>query len=140
LSIRVYYDDIDFRLRGWKKIRKLAEKVIWNEKKIPGDLNFILTNDSKLKKMNLQFLKHNYYTDVISFNYGDGKIIEGEVYISIDTVKRNASNYKVSYYSELVRVIIHGILHLCGYDDKNSESRNVMRKIEDLWLRAFEEI
>jgi rRNA maturation RNase YbeY len=140
LSIRIFYDNIDFRLKGWRKIKKVIDKVIWDEEKVSGDLNFILTNDNILKKMNLKFLKHNYYTDVISFNYGSGKRIDGEVYISIDTVKRNAINYEVSYNSELVRVIIHGVLHLCGYGDKSPEEKKEMRKREDLWLRVFEEM
>jgi probable rRNA maturation factor len=140
LSIRIFYDNIDFRLKGWRKIKKIIDKVIWDEEKVSGDLNFILTNDNILKKMNLKFLKHNYYTDVISFNYGNGKRIDGEVYISIDTVKRNAVNYEVSYNLELVRVIIHGVLHMCGYMDKSPEEKREMRKLEDLWLRVFEEM
>lgn len=140
MSIRIFYDNIDFRLRGWRKIRKVIDKVIWNEGKISGDLNFILTNDSILKKMNVKYLKHNYYTDVISFNYGEADRVSGEVYISIDTVKRNAINYKVSYNSELIRVILHGVLHLCGYDDKSDKEKNEMRIREDLWLRVYEEM
>jgi probable rRNA maturation factor len=137
LSIRIYYDDIDFRVRGWKKITKIILKVISEEKRISGDLNFILTNDTNLKKINVEFLKHNYYTDVISFNYSEGKKIDGEIYISIDTVKRNSINYKVSYKLELVRVIIHGVLHLCGYDDKSPGEKIEIRGREDFWLKTF---
>jgi probable rRNA maturation factor len=137
LSIRVFYDDIDFRLKDWKKIKKLIKEVISDEGKISGDLNFIMTNDSVLKKLNLEFLKHNYYTDVISFNYSDRNRINGEVFISIDTVKINAINYKVSYNKELIRVIIHGVLHLCGYDDKNRKAKIEIRRMEDFWLRKY---
>jgi rRNA maturation RNase YbeY len=127
-------------LKGWRKIKKLIEKVISDEKKASGDLNFILTDDITLKKMNVKFLKHNYFTDVISFDYGVGKKMNGEIYISIDTVKRNALNYKVSYNSELVRVMLHGVLHLCGYKDKSFEEKNEMNRLEDSWLKRLEEI
>lgn len=140
MSINIYYDKIDFRLKGWRKIKKLIEKVISDEKKASGDLNFILTDDITLKKMNVKFLKHNYFTDVISFDYGVGKKMNGEIYISIDTVKRNALNYKVSYNSELVRVMLHGVLHLCGYKDKSFEEKNEMNRLEDSWLKRLEEI
>ena len=108
--------------------------------KISGDLNFILTNDRILKEINVQFLKHNYDTDVISFNYGDESTISGEVYVSIDRVKINAKNYKVSYNNELLRVIIHGVLHLCGYVDSTEVEKELMRRQEDSWIKIYEEI
>jgi probable rRNA maturation factor len=140
LSIRIFYDEVDFRLKGWKKVKKVIEKVISDEKKISGDLIFILTNDTFIKKLNAKFLKHNYYTDVISFDYGDEKKVEGEIYISIDTVKINALNYKVSYSLELIRVFIHGVLHLCGYEDKSKKDRREMRKKEDFWMNMYERL
>lgn len=140
MSIRIFYDDVDFRLKGWRKIQKLIERVISDEKKISGDLIFIFTNDTNLKKLNEKFLKHSYYTDVISFDYGNGDRINGEIYISIDTVKINSINYKVSYTSELIRVIIHGVLHLCGYDDKGNKKKSKMRRMESFWLKIYEEM
>ncbi len=104
---------------------------------IPGDLNFIITNDESLKEINRKFLNHDYYTDVISFRYSKGNIIDGEVYISKDTVKSNAKNYKVSYKKEMLRVIVHGILHLCGFDDKTKFQKQRMRKMEDYWLNEY---
>jgi rRNA maturation RNase YbeY len=138
LSIRIFYDEVDFRLKGWKRVKKVIEKVISDEKKISGDLIFILTNDTFIKKLNKKFLKHNYYTDVISFDYGDEKTVEGEIYISIDRVKINALNYKVSYNLELLRVFIHGVLHLCGYEDKSKKERSEMRRKEDFWMNIYE--
>jgi len=140
LSVRIFYDEIDFRLKGWGKVKRLIEKVISDEKKISGDLNFILTNDKILKEINIKFLKHNYYTDVVSFNYSDKNKINGEIYISIDTVKLNAKNYKVSYSSELIRVIVHGLLHLCGYNDTRKKEKVKMGKMEDFWLNIYLEM
>jgi probable rRNA maturation factor len=118
-------------------MKEFIGKVIAEEGRISGDLNFILTNDETLKKMNLKYLKHNYFTDVISFGWGEGDIVAGEVYISVDTVKRNAQNYKVSYNNEIVRVIVHGVLHLCGYNDATSDEKREMRKNEEIWLEKF---
>jgi probable rRNA maturation factor len=133
----VFYDGVKYRLAGSGKIKKLVVKVISEEGKISGDLNFILTNDETLRDMNRRYLKHNYFTDVISFGWGDGNVVEGEIYISADKVKNNAQNYKVSYKNEMIRVIIHGTLHLCGYDDKSAVEKREMRRMEDVWLERF---
>jgi len=140
LKIRIFYDNVDFRIKGWRKIKKLIEKVISKEDKISGDLNFILTNDSILKKINIEFLKHNYNTDVISFNYYDQNNLTGEIYISIETVKRNAKNYKVSYRNEMIRVIIHGVLHICGYEDRDDREKREMKNHENFWLKVYNEL
>jgi probable rRNA maturation factor len=139
LSIRIFYDRTKYRLLGWRKVKKLYEEVIKNELKILGDLNVIITNDSILKEINIRFLKHDYNTDVIAFNYNKGEVINGEIYISIETVIRNADYYNVSLKEEVSRVIIHGILHLLGYDDKNDKDRERMRYFENFWLDRLKE-
>lgn len=137
MSIKIFYDDINYRLKGSGKIKKFLEKVILAENKVPGDLNFIFTNDEKMLEMNVGFLKHDYYTDVISFVYNKGDQITGEVYISIDTVKRNALLYKVKLNEETLRVMIHGTLHLCGYSDGTKEERKRMEEKQEMTLEKF---
>jgi rRNA maturation RNase YbeY len=90
-----------------------------------------------LRKINVSFLEHDYNTDVITFNYNSGKKLNGEVYISIDTVRVNSANYNVSLEQEVMRVMFHGILHLIGYDDKTGPQKREIRMMEDKWLDLF---
>jgi len=139
LSIRIFYDDTSYRYKGWKILANLITRVIAKEGKVSGDLSVIITNDESLKKINVQFLEHDYYTDVITFNYNSGNVVNGEIYVSLDTVKINALKFGVSLWNELTRVIIHGVLHLIGYDDKTASEKEEMREMENYWLELIEE-
>ena len=137
MSIRVFYDEISFRVEAWRKKVKLFKAIISSESKSAGDISFVLTDDDSLREINIEFLEHDYYTDVITFNYNEGSIINGEIYISLDRVRENAFSYNVSLESELSRVLIHGVLHLVGYDDKNEEEKSEIRRKEDFWLKSL---
>lgn len=137
MSIKIYYDKIKFRIHKTGEIKKFLEKVITDERKIPGDLKFIFTDDETEMKINRKFLGHNYYTDVISFDYSDGNKINGEIYISIETLKRNAIIYNAGLKEELLRVMIHGVLHLCGYNDDDKKSKEIMFGRQEELLMEF---
>ena len=102
-----------------------------------GYINVIFLSDDELLKMNLQYLGHDYYTDIITFNYSeDIKGLEAELYISIDRVKENADTNKVSFNEEMIRVIIHGALHLAGFDDQTDGEKAEMRRLEDQYIES----
>lgn len=133
----IYYDNIKYRLRDSRKILNHIEKVIGKYTKPSGNLSFIFVSDARILEINKEFLKHNYYTDVIAFNFGEAREIEAEIYISVDTVKSNANNYKVSLKSEMLRVMIHGTLHICGFNDATKEERTKMHDLEDYWIEKL---
>ena len=137
MKIRIFYENTSYKFRGWRKAVILFENLIKNENKLPGEINVIVTNDNFLRSINHKFLNHNYNTDVIAFECNSNNIINGDIYISKDTVKRNSSNYKVSLDNEMLRVIIHGILHLIGYTDTTNSERENMHRVEDKWLDIF---
>lgn len=99
-----------------------------------GEINYIFCEDDYLHQINVEFLKHDTLTDIISFDYTVGKIIQGDIYISVDRVQDNATDFDVSFDSELHRVMIHGILHYCGYKDKTVADSKLMRQKEDQYL------
>lgn len=107
------------------------------EKTTLKSLNYIFCSDKRLLEINRQFLKHDFLTDIISFDLGEDGRVEGEIYVSIDRVRDNSKKLDVSFRSELHRVIFHGALHLCGYVDKGVLERKIMRDKENLYIQLF---
>ena len=99
-----------------------------------GDLNVIFCSDEHLKEINIKYLNHDYYTDIITFDYSEKNLIGGDLFISTDRIKENSSKNKVKFIVELYRVIIHGVLHLCGFNDKTSAEKKKIREKEDYLL------
>ena len=99
-----------------------------------GEISFIFCTDNHLLEKNIQFLDHNTYTDIITFDYCEADIINGDIFVSVDRVSENANTFGVDFENELDRVIIHGVLHLAGYHDKSKEEANTMREKEDFYL------
>ena len=131
-----FYSENDFSLSNEKDIAIWISSVITSEGCEEGDITFVFCGDEFLLDLNRKYLDHDTYTDIMSFDYSLGKELHGEIYISTDRVAENATNFNVSFTDEIHRVIIHGILHLCGYKDKTSQEETMMRKKENEALRS----
>lgn len=130
-AVSIIEADISIRLQKKRTLYNWIRRIVESEKKQLGNVLIILCSDDYLLDMNKKFLGHKYYTDIITFDYTEGKTISGELYISIDRVKENAEKYKVPFLNELCRVMAHGALHLCGYGDKTEEELKKMRRKEN---------
>jgi rRNA maturation RNase YbeY len=133
-SIYFHAEEIKYILPKKKQIRQWIIEVSTLEGKKPGAINIVLANDSYVYDLNVKHLGHDTYTDIITFDYSEKEIINGDVFISMDRVKENARVLGVSFKDELHRVIIHGILHLLGYKDKSKLQKQDMRAKEDYYL------
>ncbi len=133
-TLELFYEDIQPLLIQKTFIEVLIKKLINNELKEMGDISVIFCSDSYLLKMNKQYLNHNYYTDIITFDYVDNNVISGDLFISIERVKENAKKFESEFKEELLRVVFHGVLHLIGYNDKTEDERKKMREKENLYL------
>lgn len=114
-----------------KWIQSVAESY---DKKV-GDISYLFCNDEKILEINRQYLSHDFYTDIITFDYSEDNKISGDIFISVDTVRSNSQKYQTDFIEELHRVIIHGILHLCGIDDKTEADAKKMRQAENNALK-----
>lgn len=131
-------ENIDF-----PKIKKQATKnwiklVAENYGKKIGDINYLFCTDEKILEVNNQYLSHDFYTDIITFDYSEGNTLSSDIFISLDTVRTNSQKYNTGFMEELHRVIIHGILHLCGIDDKSEHEEKAMRKAENKALEMIQ--
>lgn len=115
-------------------IKRIINRIVSDAGMKGGLVDVIITGDDKVYEINNEFLGHDYYTDIITFDYNSGKTVNGEIYISADRVKENAGKFGVSAISEMKRVIFHGFLHLCGYDDRTAEEKRRMSEMEEMYL------
>ena len=131
--IEFYSENVEVQTES-ADLRKWIIEIIVQEGRKEGDLTYVFCDDNYLLDINIKYLKHNYLTDVISFDYSVGILISGDIFISIDRVKENAQTYSKTYRDELHRVMAHGLLHFCGYNDKADDDQSVMREKEDYYL------
>ncbi len=124
-------------LKNKRKISNWIKEVTSSYEKEIGNITIVFSNDSYILEINKKYLNHNYFTDIITFDYSHGKKIEGDIFISLDTILDNSKKYKVSFNNELLRVIIHGILHLLGFKDKEELDKTIMREKENKCLALF---
>jgi len=134
MPIQFFNEEVELKLIHAKDAKKWLDEVIAEEIHKAGAVNIIFCNDEYLLKLNKQFLSHDYYTDVITFNNSNKKILAGDIFISIERVKENAEIYKCSFFEELYRVMVHGVLHLLDYDDATPELKLKMTEKENYYL------
>ncbi len=137
LAINFFTENINFKLQQKRIIKGWINSVANSEAKKIGELSFVFSSDEYMLKINKKYLNHDTYTDIVTFPYNEFDVINGDIFISIDRVKFNAPLYSNSFQSELHRVIVHGVLHLIGYSDKDSKLQSIMRGKENFYLQVL---
>ena len=132
-----FYSVGTFSLKTEAAVTACIKAIAAEESREVGDITFVFCDDNYLLKINKEFLGHNTYTDIITFDYSVGNEIISEIYVSTDRVEENAKKYKQTFENEIHRVMIHGVLHLCGYNDKLAEDKQIMREKENHYLSLF---
>lgn len=126
-----------FRLVEKTRKKNWLQKVIQAEKKRCGEIGYLFAGDEYVLEQNQFYLKHNSYTDIITFHHNEGNLLNGDILISTDRVRENARTFEKSFEDELLRVLVHGVLHLCGYGDKSKSEQQTMRRKEDHYIRLY---
>jgi probable rRNA maturation factor len=139
MSITFFNEDVPLPKMNFTIIKKIVKNEIIAGVLKVGDINYIFCSDEHLLSINIQFLQHDYFTDVITFDYSDNKAISGDIFISVDRVLNNSEIYHENYTTELVRVIFHGLLHLLGFNDKTPDEIALMRKKESELIKSYTE-
>jgi len=137
VAIYFYSEQVDFPPILKSKTKQYFKNIISEEKLQCGNINVIFCSDNYLLDINKKYLQHDYYTDIITFDYTSKDIISGDIYISLERVQENADIFKVSYIEELYRIMFHGILHLAGYNDKTTADKKKMIFKEDYYLKKI---
>ncbi len=138
MPVSYHTAECPYRFTDRRRTSAWLRECIAREGKACGDVNVVFCRDAYLLDLNRRFLDHDYFTDIITFDYSAGGVVGGELYISIDTVADNAARFGADPRREMLRVIVHGVLHLCGYGDKTPEEESVMRAKEDACLALFD--
>ncbi len=138
--VSYFLEDIDFKFFGKRLNNAWLKAVATEESKKLGRINIIFCSDNYLLDVNMKFLQHDYYTDIITFDYCEKDILSGDLFISIDSVRANGDFFGTTFENELNRVIVHGILHLIGYDDHTEEEQKIMRSKENYYLEKRNEL
>jgi len=133
-SINIFFEDVRPFKHKRKPIKNHIKSLIMNELCLLGDLSVIFCSDRYLLGINKQYLNHDYYTDIVAFNYVEDSVISGDLFISLERVKENAETFESKFVVELYRVVFHGVLHLIGYNDKTDAEKRQMRQKEDYYL------
>ena len=136
--VRYFTEDIKFNYKERRRTSKWLKLVAESEIRRLGDISVIFCSDPYILDVNLKYLQHDYFTDIITFDYCEGDTISGDLFISIDSVRENAAFYKTEFEEELNRVIVHGVLHLIGYDDLSEADKKEMRSKENYYLSLRE--
>lgn len=135
--ISFFSEDIVFNLSNKLQSKRWIKNICEQYEKGVGDINYIFCSDDYILEINKKYLNHHYFTDIITFNYNEDDRVSGDIFVSIDTVKSNAIEFDTTFDNELRRVMIHGILHLVGFNDKTDEDKLVMRQKENEALDKF---
>jgi len=137
--IHYFAEDVELPVIPTQRINRWIKETAAAYGKSLGEVSYVFCSDNRILEVNKQYLNHDFLTDIITFDYTEGSIISGDIFISTETVKNNAAEFNVSFDQELKRILIHGILHLCGQEDKTTELRLEMTRKEDLALGIYSE-
>lgn len=137
-ELEIFYEDIQPLKLQNKQVKNYINELLNSELKQFGVISIIFCSDNYLLDINVNYLTHNYFTDIITFNYVEGSVISGDLFISVERVKENAVDYNIPWIKELYRVVFHGVLHLVGYNDKSEEEKKLMREKEDYYLKTVD--
>ena len=138
--IRYFCEDIRFTYKNKLANNRWLKMVAGSEIRKIGDINVIFCSDNYILDVNMKYLQHDYFTDIITFHYCEGKVLTGDLLISVDSVRENSIEFGTDFEEELHRVIVHGVLHLIGYDDHTEEDKKVMRQKENYYLQMRSQI
>ena len=136
-SISFHNEGVGTKTPSKRLLKAWIKEFVSNHGKKVGELAFVFCSDEKILEVNQNFLQHDYYTDIITFDYCEGEIVSGDIFISVERVTENATSHNVEYNEELLRVLAHGVLHLIGFQDKSPQKKKEMTQNEDLCISLF---